>query len=64
MNLYNKNALCAAGPNMKQRDKVVPLARGQVLEIGAGSGEVYRVNRYALLNSGRTELTVYHMWGE
>ena len=32
------NALCASGPNMKQRQKVVPLAYGRVLEIGIGSG--------------------------
>ena len=44
-NLYNKyllpkitNALCASGPNMKQRQKIVPLAHGQVLEIGVGTG--------------------------
>ncbi len=44
-NLYNKyllpkitNALCASGPNMKQRQKVVPLAYGRVLEIGVGTG--------------------------
>lgn len=44
-NLYDRfilpkitNALCASGPNMKQREKIVPLASGNVLEIGAGSG--------------------------
>jgi len=44
-NPYNKYLLpkithfvCQAGPNMKQRIKVVPQASGQVLEIGAGSG--------------------------
>jgi len=44
-NLYDKyvlpkvtNALCACKPCMKQREKVVPLARGRVLEIGVGSG--------------------------
>ena len=30
--------LCACKPIMKQREKVVPLAFGRVLEIGAGSG--------------------------
>ncbi len=29
---------CGAGPAMRQRAKVVPLARGRVLELGAGSG--------------------------
>lgn len=29
---------CSAKPNMRQREKVVPLARGRVLEIGIGSG--------------------------
>ncbi len=44
-NLYNKyilpkvtNVLCASNPNMKQREKVVPLAKGRVLEIGVGTG--------------------------
>ena len=44
-NLYDKyvlpkitNALCASQPCMKQREKVVPLAEGSVLEIGVGSG--------------------------
>ncbi len=32
------NALCASRPSMKQREKVVPLAKGSVLEIGVGSG--------------------------
>ncbi len=43
--LYNKyilpritHALCASRPNMKQREKIVPLADGRVLEIGVGSG--------------------------
>ncbi len=30
--------LCGLKPNMRQREKVVPLASGRVLEIGAGSG--------------------------
>ena len=45
MGLYNKYILpkvidwtCKQGPNMKQREKVVPLASGNVLEIGIGSG--------------------------
>ena len=29
---------CGSRPNMRQREKVVPLARGRVLEIGIGSG--------------------------
>ena len=29
---------CRSEPNMRQRSKVVPLARGRVLEIGVGSG--------------------------
>lgn len=29
---------CSARPNMRQRQKVVPLARGRVLEVGIGSG--------------------------
>lgn len=32
------NKLCASGPNQKQRQKTVPLAEGEVLEIGFGSG--------------------------
>jgi len=32
------NCACSAGPIMKQREKVVPLATGTVLEIGIGTG--------------------------
>jgi ubiquinone/menaquinone biosynthesis C-methylase UbiE len=45
MGLYSKYILpkivhlsCSAKPNMRQREKVVPRARGRVLEIGIGSG--------------------------
>lgn len=45
MGLYEKYLLpklvdltCRAKPTMRQREKVVPLARGRVLEIGIGSG--------------------------
>ena len=45
MSLYDKyvlprfiNCACGAKPIMKQREKVVPLARGTVLEIGIGTG--------------------------
>lgn len=45
MNLYDKYVLpqlvhyvCGMSPNMRQREKVVPMARGAVLEIGVGSG--------------------------
>ena len=45
MGLYNKYILpkvidlaCKQKPNMRQREKVVPLAQGRVLEIGIGSG--------------------------
>ena len=45
MGLYNKYILpkvidwtCKQSPNMKQREKVIPLASGNVLEIGIGSG--------------------------
>jgi len=45
MGLYNKYILpkvidwtCKQRPNMKQREKVVPLANGDILEIGIGSG--------------------------
>jgi ubiquinone/menaquinone biosynthesis C-methylase UbiE len=45
MGLYNKYILpkvvhlaCSTKPNMRQREKVVPLAKGHVLEIGVGSG--------------------------
>ena len=44
-NLYNKyilpkvtNSLCSSRPTMKQREKVIPLANGNVLEVGIGSG--------------------------
>ena len=32
------NKLCSLRPNQKQRQKIVPLAQGRVLEIGFGSG--------------------------
>ena len=45
MGIYSKYFLpkivhwaCSLKPQMKQREKVIPLARGQVLEIGIGSG--------------------------
>lgn len=45
MGLYERYVLprvidvaCSAKPNMKQREKVVPRAEGEVLEIGMGSG--------------------------
>lgn len=45
MGLYRRYILpkmvhlaCSAKPNMRQRQKVVPLARGRVLEVGIGSG--------------------------
>ena len=45
MSIYSKYFLpkivhwaCSLKPQMKQREKVIPLARGQVLEIGIGSG--------------------------
>lgn len=45
MGLYGKYVLprvvhftCSRRPNMRQRAKVVPLARGHVLEVGIGSG--------------------------
>lgn len=45
MNFYDRVVLpklvhfaCGQKPNMRQREKVVPLARGRVLEIGFGSG--------------------------
>lgn len=45
MGLYGRYVLpklvhltCSAKPNMRQREKVVPMARGRVLEIGVGSG--------------------------
>lgn len=45
---------CGSKPPMKQREKVVPLARGRVLEIGIGTGlnlPFYRSDR------------VEHLWG-
>ncbi|MDX1672363.1 MAG: class I SAM-dependent methyltransferase [Balneolaceae bacterium] len=45
MGIYSKYLLpklihfaCSTEPNMRQREKVVPLAKGRVLEIGIGSG--------------------------
>ena len=45
MGLYDRYILphvvhmaCSARPTMKQREKIVPLARGNVLEIGIGAG--------------------------
>ena len=47
------NFACRQKPNMRQREKVVPLATGRVLEIGFGSGlnlPLYRADR------------VQHLW--
>ena len=45
MSLYSKyvlsriiNAGCGSKPIRKQREKVLPLCKGDVLEVGAGSG--------------------------
>ena len=45
MSLYEKyvlphviNCACGSKPMMKQREKIVPMAHGKVLEIGMGSG--------------------------
>ena len=45
MSLYDKyvlpsflNIACGTKPMLKQREKVVPLAEGRILEIGMGSG--------------------------
>ena len=45
MGIYSKYILpravhftCSSKPNMRQREKIVPLANGEVLEIGVGSG--------------------------
>jgi ubiquinone/menaquinone biosynthesis C-methylase UbiE len=61
MSVYQKyllprvvNFACGLKPMMKQREKVVPLAEGRVLEIGIGSG--LNLPFYA---PGRVE----HLWG-
>ena len=36
---------CATKPIMKQREKVVPLAKGRVLELGCGSGTNFQFYR-------------------
>ena len=45
MGIYAKHILpfcldkaCSVGPVSKQRAKIIPLAKGRVLEIGIGSG--------------------------
>ena len=35
---YFINGICSSSPITKQREKIVPLAKGEVLEIGIGSG--------------------------
>lgn len=49
MGLYDRYILpklihfaCGLEPHMRQREKVVPLARGRVLEVGVGSGLNFR----------------------
>ena len=61
MKLYDKYLLpklvhltCGQKPTMRQREKVVPLARGRVLEIGVGSGL-----NIPFYDSTRVE----HLWG-
>jgi ubiquinone/menaquinone biosynthesis C-methylase UbiE len=61
MSIYEKyllprivNYACGLKPTMKQREKVVPLAEGRVLEIGIGSG---------LNLPFFTSSKVKHLWG-
>jgi len=61
MGLYDRyvlprliNLACGSKPNMKQREKVVPLAEGEVLEIGVGGGLNFRY-----YDSGK----VHKVWG-
>lgn len=61
MGLYDRYLLprlidlsCAGKPTFKQRQKVVPLARGRVLEIGIGSG-----HNLPLYDARQVE----HLWG-
>lgn len=61
MGLYSKYVLpqvvhftCGQKPTMKQREKIIPLAEGRVLEIGIGSG--LNIPYY---DAGR----VSHLWG-
>lgn len=44
------SAACSSKPIMKQREKVVPLAEGRVLEIGCGSG-----TNFSYYDTGRVE---------
>ncbi|MFQ5691239.1 MAG: class I SAM-dependent methyltransferase [Gemmatimonadota bacterium] len=66
MGLYSRYILprlihmaCALEPQMRQREKVVPEARGQVLEIGVGSGlnltyyDPRRVDRLVAIDPSR-----------
>jgi ubiquinone/menaquinone biosynthesis C-methylase UbiE len=48
------NFACSTKPAMRQREKVVPLVRGRVLEVGVGSGL-----NLALYDGA----TVTHVWG-
>ena len=61
MKIYDKYVLprlvhltCSQNPTMRQREKVVPLATGRVLEIGIGSGL-----NIPLYDAGKVE----HLWG-
>jgi ubiquinone/menaquinone biosynthesis C-methylase UbiE len=61
MGIYEKYVLpklvhwaCSSKPQMKQREKVIPSARGKVLEIGIGSG---------LNLSYYDSAKVTHLWG-
>ena len=63
MSLYSKYILpkvldfcCATKPIRKQREKVVPLCKGIVLEIGSGSGlnfPYYKTNKVKIENLGK-----------
>ena len=62
------NMSCSAPPILKQREKVVPLATGRVLEVGMGSGinlSFYNPDKVETMYlPGAPKIFAFNYWGQ